>query len=282
METAWRAQPCLRRWPDRPRLVLNCPPRWTPSLCGTSLRVEKPLSPGVSIVLCESSSSAFPVVSLGFTILLLLLLRSPAISLGFTILLLLLCYPAISLGFAILLLLHSPAISLGFTILLLLLCYPAISLGFTILLFLLCSQLYLWSLPFFFFFFCVTQLYLWGLPFFFFCVSSYISEVYHSSSSSALPSYICGVYHSSSSAFPVISLEFTILLLLLCSPAISPGFTILLLLLRYPARSLEFTILLLLLCSQLYLWGLPVWVRCSRMLPFFHPTIEVVTFCLWG
>ena len=98
------------------------------------------------------------------------------------------------------------AISLGFTILLLLLPSPAISLGFTILLLL------------------RFQLYLWGSPFFFFC----------------LPSYISGVHHSSSSAFPAISLGSTILLLLLPSPAISLGFTI-----------------LLLLRFQLYLWGSP-------------------------
>ena len=105
----------------------------------------------------SSSSSAFPAISLGFAILVLLLL-----------------------------LLHSPAMSLGFTILLLLLYYPAISLGFTILLLLLLlpSQLYLWVSPFFFFcvpqldlwaspfffFFSVPQLYLWGSSFFFFCV----------------------------------------------------------------------------------------------------------------
>ena len=205
--------------------------------------------------------------------------------------------PAISVGFTILLLLLLPAISLRFTILLLL--CSQLSLGFTVFLLLLGSQPYLWGSQFFFFF-CVpsyicgvhhfsssstspsyisgvqhsssssafpsisvgftillllrSQLYLWGSPFFFFCVPSnisgvhhssssvfpaiswvhhfssssaspsYISGVHHSSSSSASPSYICGVHHSSSSVFPAISLRFTILLLLRC---------------------------------QLYLWGLP-------------------------
>ena len=143
--------------------------------------------------------------------------------------------------------------------------FPAISLGFTILL--LRSQLYLWGSPFFFFF--IPQLHLWGSPFFFFfCVPSYISGVHHS---------------SSSSAFPAISLGFTILLLLcsqlylwgspffffFCVPSYISGFTIfllLLLLLRSPAISLGFTILLLLLlCSQLYVWCSPFWVRFSHM-----------------
>ena len=39
-------------------------------------------------------------------------------------------------------------------------------------------------------------------------------------------------------------------------------------------------LLLLLLCSQLYLWGSPFWVRFLRMLPFFNPSIEVVIFHL--
>ena len=39
---------------------------------------------------------------------------------------------------------------------------------------------------------------------------------------------------------------------------------------------------LLLLRSQLYVWGLPFWVRFLRMRPFFNPTIEVLTFCLCG
>ena len=133
----------------------------------------------------SSSSAVFPAISLGFTIL-LLLLRSH-ISLGFIILLLLRSQLHISLGFTILLLRsqlylwgspffffscissyifgvhHSssssafPAIHLGFTILLR---SPAVSLWFTILL--LCSQLYLG-----------------GSPFFFYCVPSYISGVHH-------------------------------------------------------------------------------------------------------
>ena len=41
-------------------------------------------------------------------------------------------------------------------------------------------------------------------------------------------------------------------------------------------------LLLLLLCSQLYLWGSPFWVRFLCMWPFFNPTIEVVTFHLCG
>ena len=112
--------------------------------------------------------------------------------------------------------------------------FPPISLQFTVLiLHLLCSQLYLCSSPFFFFFFCVptyisavhhsyssssvfppislqftillllrSQLYLWGSPFFsFFCV----------------PRYNSAVHHSSSPVFPAISLRFTSFLLLLCS-----------------------------------------------------------------
>ena len=39
-------------------------------------------------------------------------------------------------------------------------------------------------------------------------------------------------------------------------------------------------LLLLLLCSQLYLWGSPFWVRFLRMLPIFNPSIEVVIFHL--
>ena len=97
----------------------------------------------------------------------------------------------------------------------------------------------------------LLQLYLWGLPFFFFfCVPSYISGVRHSSSS-AFPSYISEVHHSSSSsssAFPAISLGFTILLHL-------PS----------PAISLRFTILLL-LRSQLYLWGSPFFFICLPQL----------------
>ena len=103
----------------------------------------------------SSSSSASPAISLGFTIL-LLLLRSPDRPLGFTILFLLRS-SARPLGFTILLLLlRSPARSLGFTILFLLLRSPARSLGFTIIL-LLRTQLDLWGSLFFFFFVCVPS-----------------------------------------------------------------------------------------------------------------------------
>ena len=220
-----------------------------------------------------SPSSASPAISLGFTILLLLL--HPRLYL-WDLPFFFFCIPgyisgvyhssssssaspsyisgvyhsssssssAISLGFTILLLLHSPAISLGFTILLLLLLHPpAISLGFTILL-LLHPRLYLWDLPFFFF--CIPRLYLWDLPFFFFCIPGYISGVYHSSSSSsAFLSYISGVHHSSSSssAFPsyISGVHHS-------SSSSSAS----------PAISLGFTNLLLLLCSQPYLWGSPI------------------------
>ena len=132
----------------------------------------------------HSSSSVFPAISLGFTILLLLCSQ-----LYLTILLLLcsqlylwgspffffFCVPSFFSG------VHHSSFSV----------FPAISLGSTFLL-LLPSQLYLWGPPFFFFF----------------CVPSYISEV----------------HHSSSSVFPAIFRGFTILLLLcsqlylLCSP----------------------------------------------------------------
>ena len=133
------------------------------------------------------SSSAFPAISLGFTILLLLLLHYQLYLWGSSFSFLVPSYisgvhhspssafPAISLGFTILLHIsgvhHSSSSA-----------FPAISLGVTILLLLL-----------------RTQLYLWGLPFFvFFCVPSYISGLYHSSSS------------SSSSVFPTISLGIAI------------------------------------------------------------------------
>ena len=151
----------------------------------------------------SSTSSAFPAISLGFTIL-LLLLPSQLFTLGFIILLLLpsqlylwaspffFClpsyiswlhhsssssaFPAIYSGFH-----HSSSSA-----------FPAISLGFTILL-LLPSKLYLWASSFVF---CLpSYIYLWASSFFSFC----------------LPSYISGLHHSSSSAFPAISLGFTIL-----------------------------------------------------------------------
>ena len=123
--------------------------------------------------------------------------------------------------------------------------FPAVSLGFTIL-FLLPSQLYRWSSPFFFFF--------------------------------CLPSYISGVHQSSSSSvFPAISLGFTILLLLLPSQLYLRGSPFFFFFFCLPscvsgvhhsssssvflAISLEFTILLL-LCSQLYLWSSPFFFFC--------------------
>ena len=90
----------------------------------------------------------------------------------------------------------------------------------------------------------VPQLYLWGSPlfFFFFCFSfpSYISGVHHSSSFFfSFPSYASGVHHSSSSSS-------------LSSSSLSSSSS------AFPAISLEFTLLLLLLLrSQLYLWGSP-------------------------
>ena len=114
--------------------------------------------------------------------------------------------------------------------------FPAVSLGFTFLL-LLCSQLYLWGSPFFFFF-CVLSYNLWRSPFFSFCVPSYISGANHA--------------YSSSSAFPAISLGFTILLLLRSQLYLwgSPFFFFV------PSYISGLTILLL-LRSQLYLWDSP-------------------------
>ena len=102
----------------------------------------------------SSSSSDFPAISLGFTILLLLLhsqlylWRSPFFF----------CIPSYISG------LHYSSSSSVFT---------AISLGFTILLLLLllCSQLYLWASLFFFFFY----------------IPSYISGLHYSFSSSVFP-----------------------------------------------------------------------------------------------
>ena len=255
----------------------------------------------------HSSSSVFPAISLGFTILLLLcsqlylwgslffffffcvpsyisLSVFPAISLGFTILILLLCsqlylggssfffffcvpsYISVCVPSYISGVHHSssssvfPVISLSV--------FPAISLGFTILfLLLLCSQLYLW-----------------GSPFFFFCVPSYISGVHYFSSSSVFPAI-------SLSVFPAISLGFTILLLLLCSQLYlclcsqlylwgSPFF-----LFFFCVPSLISGVHHSSFCflrSQLYLWGSPFWVRFLHMWPVFNPTIEVVTFHLRG
>ena len=39
---------------------------------------------------------------------------------------------------------------------------------------------------------------------------------------------------------------------------------------------------LFLLRSQLYLWGSPFWVRFLCIWPFFNPTTEVITVCLYG
>ena len=103
----------------------------------------------------SSSSSAFPAISLRFTIL-LLLLRSQLYLCGSPFFFFFFfCVPSYISGVH-----HSSSSSSS--------AFPAISLGFTILLLLLLrSQLYLWGSPFFFFFF--------------FCVPS--SEVHHSSSS---------------------------------------------------------------------------------------------------
>ena len=131
------------------------------------------------------SSSAFPVISVGFTIL--FLLRSQLELWNSSLFFFFFCVPSLISGLH-----HSssfsstfPARSLGFTILLLLRS-PVISVGFTILLLLLRSRLDLWASPFFSFFY--------------------------------IPSNISGVHHSySSSTFPAISQGFTILLLLLRS-----------------------------------------------------------------
>ena len=139
-------------------------------------------------------SSAFPALSLGFTIL--LLLRSQ-LYLWASPFFFFFCVPSSVSG------LHHSSSSV----------FPALSLGFTILLLLLRSQLYLWdSLSFFF---CVPQLYLWdSLSFFFF----YVPQLYlwDSPFFFCVPSSISGLHHSSSSVFPALSLGFTILLLL-CS-----------------------------------------------------------------
>ena len=248
----------------------------------------------------HSSYSAFPAISLRFTIL--LLLRSHLYLWGLSFFFFF-CVPSSISGVHISFSSAFPAISLGFTILLLLLhspvylwgspvfffcvpsytsgvhhsssssAFPAISLGFTILLLLLRSQLYLWGSPFFFF--CVPQLYLCGSPFFFFCIPSYISGVHRSSSSSAfpaiylgftisgVPSFISGVHHSSSSsAFPSF-----------ISGVHHSSST-------FPAMSLGLTTLLL--RPQLDIWASPFWVRFLHMWPLSNPTIEVVTFRLCG
>ena len=184
----------------------------------------------------SSSSSVFPALFLGFTILLLLLLCPSSIS-----------------GVH-----HSSSSS----------AFPALFLGFTILLLLLCSQLYFWGSPFFFFF-CVpnsisgvhfllhSQLYLWSSPFssafpvvslgftffFFFCVLSYISGVHLSLLHSQL--YLWG----SPSVFPAISLVFTFFLF--CVPSSISGVH--------------------------NFWS--DFCTCDR---FFNPTTEVVTFHLRG
>ena len=133
----------------------------------------------ISGVQHSSSSSVFPVISLGFNILLLLLLCSQLYLWGSPFFFFF-CVPSYISGVH-----HSSSSSV----------FPAISLGFTILPLLLCSQLYLWGSPFFFFF----------------CVPSYISGVQHSFSSSVFPSYMSGVHPSSSSVLPALSLGFTIL-----------------------------------------------------------------------
>ena len=183
----------------------------------TSARVQV-----LHLVLASSSFSVFQAISLGLTILLL----CSQLDLWGSPFFFFFCVPSYISGA------HHSSSSV----------FPAISLGFTILLLLLC-----------------TQLYLWGSPFFFFCVPSYISGARHSSSCRCVPSYISGVHHSSScccvpsyiSEAHHSSCSFSVF------PAISLGFTILLLLLVFPAISLGLTIPLLLLCSQLYLWGSP-------------------------
>ena len=205
----------------------------------------------VASVKCDHSSccchvsffpflSAFPAISLGFTILLPLLLHSQ-LYLWASPSFFFFCIPSCISG------LHHPSSSSSV--------FPAVSLGFIILLLfllLLLSQLYLWASPSFFFFYvtsCISglhhpsfspsefpaiylgftillllrsqlylgftsllplllhsQLYLWASPssfiFFFFCIPSCISGLHHP---------------SSSSAFPAVSRGFTILLLLLHS-----------------------------------------------------------------
>ena len=245
----------------------------------------------------RSSSSTFPAISLGFTVLLLLpsqlyLWASPFFFF---------CLPSYISG------LHRSSSSSAF---------PAISLGFTVLLLLLPSQLYLWASPFsFFFFFCLpsyisglhrsssssafpaislgftvlllllpSQLYLWASPFFFFF---------------CLPSYISGLHCSSSSAFPAISLGFTVLLLLpsqlylwaspffffffFCLPSYISGLHRSSSSSAFPAILLGFTILLILLLllpSQLYLWASPFFFLCLPQLyfcssPFFFLCVPI-------
>ena len=146
----------------------------------------------------SSSSCAFPAISLEFTIFFFF------------------CVPSYIFGVC-----HSSSSA-----------FPARSLGFTIRLLFLRSQLYLRGSP------SSSSSSSCAFPaisqgftiFFFLCVPSYISGLHHSSSCAfpatsqsspfffflCVPSYISGVHHSSSSCeFPVISLGFTILLLLL-------------------------------------------------------------------
>ena len=105
----------------------------------------------------HSSSSAFPAIFLGLTILLLLLLPSQLYFWGLPFFF---CLPSYISGAY-----HSSSSS----------AFPAIFLGLTILLLLLPSQLYFWGLPFFF------------------CPPSYISGAYHTSSSSAFPAIFLGL-----------------------------------------------------------------------------------------
>ena len=156
----------------------------------------------------HSSSSALPAISLGFTILLFLLLHSgvhhssssafPSYISGVHYSSSSSVFPSYISGVH-----HSSFSSSAFPSYIFGVhhssssVFPAISLASTILLLLLHPQLYLWGSPFFLFFFYFPQLYLWGSPFFFFCIPSYISGVHHSSSSSsAFPSYISGDHHS--------------------------------------------------------------------------------------
>ena len=90
----------------------------------------------------SSSSSAFPAISLGFTILLFLLLPSQ-LHLWASPFFFFFCIPSYISG------LHHSSFSSS--------AFPARSLGFTILILLLPSQLYIWASPFFFFFFCLPS-----------------------------------------------------------------------------------------------------------------------------
>ena len=191
------------------------------------------------------SSSAFPAISPGFTILLLLsqvyLWASPF---DFFF-----CLPTYISG------LHHLSSS----------AFPPISLGFTILLLLLLSKLYLWA-----------------SPFFFFCLPTYISGLHHSSSSAFPPISLGFTILLLLLRSPAISLGFTILLLLpshlylwasplffFCLPSYISGLHHSSSSPAFPPISLGFTIL-----GEFFAY-VTVFVLSN-------PTIEVVTFCLHG